>query len=119
VTARPDEVTGKTNADITAPVPALTLVSKDEDEITDEKTRIGVPAYQATARIATAVAESQPSLSSESSLRPAQAVRVVVWRGPDGVRVAPVGTHVSAIAIEAILVALDPTADLASWLIEH
>jgi hypothetical protein len=45
-----------------------------------------------------------------------QAVRVVVWRSPDGVRVAPLGTAVPAPAVEAILVALDPSADLTAWL---
>jgi hypothetical protein len=45
-----------------------------------------------------------------------QAVRVVVWRTPDGVRVAPVGTAVQSPTVEAILVSLDPAADLAGWL---
>ena len=45
-----------------------------------------------------------------------QAVRVVVWREPDGVHVAPAGSQVAAIAVEAVLVALDPGADLAAWL---
>jgi hypothetical protein len=45
-----------------------------------------------------------------------QAVRVVVWRTPDGVRVAPVGTAVQSPTVEAILVSLDPAADLAAWL---
>jgi hypothetical protein len=45
-----------------------------------------------------------------------QAVRVVVWRGADGVHVAPAGTQVTAIGVEAVLVALDPVADLAAWL---
>jgi hypothetical protein len=43
-------------------------------------------------------------------------MRVVVWRGPDGVHVAPHGTSVAAITVDAMLVALDPSADLASWL---
>ncbi len=47
----------------------------------------------------------------------AQAVRVVLWRGPDGVlRVAPQGTSVSAVTMEAVLVALEPDADLLAWL---
>ena len=45
-----------------------------------------------------------------------QAVRVIVWQAPEGVRVAPVGTPVAAPAVEALLVALDPKADLAAWL---
>jgi hypothetical protein len=49
-------------------------------------------------------------------LRPSQALRVVVWRAVDGVHVAPQGTRVAAISIDAVLVALDPSADLAAWL---
>jgi hypothetical protein len=86
-----------------------------DNEPPDEKTRIGVPAYEASAKMVTEV-QSTPQLSSEPSLRPAQAIRVVVWRTADGVRVAPQGTHVAAITIEAVLVALDPAADLAAWL---
>jgi hypothetical protein len=49
-------------------------------------------------------------------MKTSQAVRVVVWRTADGVHVAPAGTTVSAISVEALLVALDPGADLAAWL---
>jgi hypothetical protein len=52
-------------------------------------------------------------------LQASQAVRVVVWRSADGVHVAPHGTKVNAIAVEAMLVALDPSADLAAWLAER
>ena len=45
-----------------------------------------------------------------------QAVRVVVWRDANGVHVAPAGTVVSAITVEAVLVALEPHADLTAWL---
>jgi hypothetical protein len=90
----------------------------EEDELADapeEKTRIGVPAYQADA-MAAAGETPEPPDADEPSLRLSQALRVIVWRGPDGVHVAPQGTHVSAIAIDAVLVALDPSADLAAWL---
>jgi hypothetical protein len=89
----------------------------EEDELADapeEKTRIGVPAYQAGAMAAAETPE--PPDADEASLRVSQALRVIVWRAPDGVHVAPQGTHVSAIAIDAVLVALDPSADLAAWL---
>jgi hypothetical protein len=43
-------------------------------------------------------------------------VRVVVWRGEGGVHIAPHGTTVTAISVDALLVALDPSADLSSWL---
>ncbi len=45
-----------------------------------------------------------------------QAVRVVVYRDANGVHVAPSGTVVSAISIEAVLVCLEPNADLTAWL---
>jgi hypothetical protein len=45
-----------------------------------------------------------------------QAVRVVVWRDASGVHVAPAGTVVSAIKVDAVLVALEPSADLTAWL---
>ncbi|HVH45296.1 MAG TPA: hypothetical protein VM925_23245 [Labilithrix sp.] len=45
-----------------------------------------------------------------------QAVRVVVWRDANGVHVAPAGTTVSAITVDAVLVALEPNADLTAWL---
>jgi hypothetical protein len=79
----------------------------------DEQTRIGVPAYRPGAdptAMAAAAGEEPPFHAS-------QAVRVIVWRTADGgVRIAPQGTSVSAISVEAILVALDPNADLAAWL---
>ena len=81
-----------------------------------EKTRIGVPAYEASAKMVTDAIPPDEPPQADASLRTAQAVRVVVWRGPDGVYVAPYGTRVSAIAIDAMLVALDPSADLAAWL---
>jgi len=45
-----------------------------------------------------------------------QAVRVVVWRDANGVHIAPAGTRVSSITIDAVLVALEPSADLTAWL---
>jgi hypothetical protein len=82
----------------------------------DEKTRIGVPAYEASAKMATEV-QSTPMLEEEQpQINAAQAIRVVVWRTPDGLRIAPHGTDVAAIKVDAMLVALDPDADLVSWL---
>jgi hypothetical protein len=48
-----------------------------------------------------------------------QAIRVVVWRDAQGVHIAPAGTVVTALTIDAVLVALDPTADLTAWLSER
>ncbi|MDP9036743.1 MAG: hypothetical protein M3O50_18235 [Myxococcota bacterium] len=90
----------------------------DDDDLSDvasEKTRVGVPAYGVGARTQTGAIVDVPR-ADEPALQPAQALRVVVWRAADGVHVAPRGTHVTAIAVDAILVALDPSADLAAWL---
>lgn len=97
--------------------PTQSLSGEDLPDDSQEKTRIGVPAYEASAKMASEASDqaSTPSLG-ETPLRAAQALRVVVWRTPDGVRVAPHGTHVSAITVDAVLVALDPAADLAAWL---
>jgi len=51
-----------------------------------------------------------------SHIAATQAVRVLLWRDADGVHVAPSGTVVSAIAVDAILVALSPSVDLSAWL---
>lgn len=52
----------------------------------------------------------------DPGIQTSQAVRVVVWRDANGVHIAPAGTVVSAITIDAVLVALEPTADLTAWL---
>jgi hypothetical protein len=77
-----------------------------------QNTTLGAPAYRETAEKASA----RPPPPSAVPLVMSQAVRVVVWRAADGVHVAPAGTHVAAIGVEAVLVALDPVADLATWL---
>ena len=97
--------------------PTQSLASHELADEPQEKTRIGVPAYEASAKMATVAAEapSTPALE-DTPLRPAQAIRVVVWRTSEGVRVAPQGTRVAAITVDALLVGLDPTADLVAWL---
>ena len=98
--------------------PTQSLLGDDLADPPDEKTRIGVPAYEASAKLASeaSVVPPPPVGSSDPTLRPSQAVRVVVWRAADGVHVAPQGTRVAAISVDAVLVALDPSADLAAWL---
>jgi hypothetical protein len=101
--------------------PTQSLVGDDLADPPDEKTRIGVPAYEASAKLASEASVAPltpvpPRGSADPALRPSQAIRVVVWRAADGVHVAPHGTRVAAISVDAVLVALDPTADLAAWL---
>jgi hypothetical protein len=55
----------------------------------------------------------------DPGIQTTQAVRVVVWRDANGVHVAPAGTVVSAIKIDAVLVALEPNADLTAWLTQR
>lgn len=70
-----------------------------------ERTRIGALPYTPSAE------------AEEPSFRASQAVQVVVWRAPDGtLRIAPKGTVVSAVTIEALLVAPGPDVDLLAWL---
>jgi hypothetical protein len=90
------------------------LLNDDPSDPPEEKTRIGVPAYEANAKRASeSLVAARPV---DPALRPSQALRVVVWRAADGVHVAPQGTRVAAISVDAVLVSLDPTADLAAWL---
>lgn len=64
-----------------------------------------------------AAPRASPSIvPHDESIKTSQAIRVVVWRDANGVHVAPEGTVVSAIKIDAMLVALEPTADLTAWL---
>ncbi len=86
----------------------------DEFEDDSQYTRVGTPAYHEGAQRASARPAAMPI--ALAPLVMSQAVRVVVWRAADGVHVAPAGTQVTAIGVEAILVALDPSADLAAWL---
>ncbi|HEY2516354.1 MAG TPA: hypothetical protein VGI39_36030 [Polyangiaceae bacterium] len=90
--------------------PTASLVGDEDDD--GIHTRVGTPAYRETAHKASA----RPPPGELAPLVMSQAVRVVVWRGADGVHVAPAGTHVAAIGVEAVLVALDPGTDLAAWL---
>jgi hypothetical protein len=61
-------------------------------------------------------ARAVPNEPHDPGIVTSQAVRVVVWRDPNGVHVAPAGTVVSSITVDAVLVALEPNADLTAWL---
>jgi hypothetical protein len=121
---RPVDVNRPAQSGDTGLWPARVLLGDDLGEPPDEKTRIGVPAYTASAKLATESTEDTPAPPlnpvvqppPDPMLRPSQAMRVVVWRAVDGVHVAPQGTRVAAISVDAVLVALDPAADLAAWL---
>lgn len=83
--------------------------------------RISVPPRAAPASVPPRAAPRTPSIvPHDPGIQTSQAIRVVVWRDASGVHVAPAGTpdasRVSAIKIDAMLVALDPTADLTAWL---
>jgi hypothetical protein len=85
----------------------------------EEKTRIGAAAY--VAEVAQQAAEApapEPLLRTADGAygRPHQALRVVIWRSSDGLRIAPQGATPPGMSIEALLVALDPAADLTEWL---
>jgi hypothetical protein len=115
------EVTPKpAPADAADAWPTQNLTADDLEDPQDEKTRVGAPAYMESATTTTSAPPPPPapaaSNGTEPALKAAQAVRVVVWRSADGVHVAPHGTTVSAISLDAMLVALDPSADLAAWL---
>jgi hypothetical protein len=102
--------------------PTQSLSGDDDLDGPDgERTRIGARAYVDAALQGAAIGGESRELTETAKhggpdLQASQAIRVVVWRTPDGVRVAPAGTTVNAISVEAMLVALDPSADLAAWL---
>jgi len=80
-----------------------------------ERTRVGTQAYQEAALAVSGRNGPATVTPSAAPLRMTQAVRVWVYRTGDGVRVAPAGTLVDAAVVEAVLVSLDPAADLATW----
>jgi hypothetical protein len=61
-------------------------------------------------------ASRSPADRHDPEIVTTQAVRVIVWRDNSGVHVAPAGTVVSAITVDAVLVALEPNTDLTAWL---
>ena len=85
---------------------ALHVAGSAADVYGQERTRIGQPAYKP---------EAPPPKTP--TFRASQAVHVVVWRDADGtLRIAPRGTPVKAVTIEALLVAPGPDVDLLAWL---
>jgi hypothetical protein len=70
----------------------------------------------ATSSVAPPAPRAPQSTVHDPEIQTSQAVRVVVWRDGNGVHIAPAGTVVSSITIDAVLVVLEPTADLTAWL---
>jgi hypothetical protein len=109
--AEPGPVTSRTpSADEIDAWPTQALPGNNLTELQEEMTRVSAPAYVEES------SANETSVTTQTPLRPSQAMRVVLWRQGDTVRVAPWGTAVSAITLDAMLVALDATADLAAWL---
>jgi hypothetical protein len=91
------------------------------DRMTDDGDRKTAFAVPAAAPVAVAASLPPPTRAPQSTvhdpeIQTSQAVRVVVWRDGNGVHIAPAGTVVSSITIDAVLVVLEPTADLTAWL---
>jgi hypothetical protein len=86
----------------------LDELHKNEQQVYGtQRTRIGQPAYR----------PSEPPPGQKVEFRASQAVHVILWRDAEGhLRVAPRGTTVSAVTIEALLVAPNADVDLLAWL---
>lgn len=74
------------------------------------------PAGVPSVRASVAPPSRAPAEQHDPRIVTSQAVRVVVWRDANGIHVAPAGTVVSSITVDAVLVALEPNADLTAWL---
>jgi len=102
-----DELAGKLGTDQNASA-AHAPVNEEPAASDDRETPFdGVRGRKSKAAIVTA---------RDPKVRTSQAARVIVWRDGAGVHVAPAGTVVSAITIDAVLVALEPEANLTAWL---
>lgn len=92
--------------------PTKTLSGKDLADL-------GPPRAQVAIEHAPPSERPAPSSSRPEERKPiatTQAVRCVLWKDANGVHVAPQGTRVSAISVDVMVVALDPSADIRAWL---
>ena len=97
--------------------PTQNLTGDDMDHMNpgDRKTTaFAIPVSEPVIPIS--VARQPQATVYDPEIQTSQAVRVVVWRDGNGVHVAPAGTRVSSITIDAVLVVLEPSADLTAWL---
>ncbi len=95
--------------------PTEAMSGQDLPNFEHERTRVGGEPYQPPEPTVVATNVAAPPPPGEK-LAASQAVRVIVWRDANGVHVAPAGTTVTAITVDAMLVAMDTTADLSAWL---
>ena len=120
VVVRPEEIKGprEKSAEEWDASPTQNLSGDEMDQHLsadgDRKTAFAVPAPLPPA-VPPPVRASQVTVH-DPEIQTTQAVRVVVWRDANGVHVAPAGTVVSAIKIDAVLVVLEEGADLTAWL---
>jgi hypothetical protein len=99
--------------------PTQNLTGDDMDHMNEgdrKTTAFQIPISEAAPIVAAAPARPPMSTVHDPEIQTSQAVRVVVWRDGNGVHIAPAGTVVSSITIDAVLVALEPSADLTAWL---
>lgn len=93
------------------PPPIWSSNAPQSNDAADEKTRVRPARF----RSGPEPPHDRPireRLDNDGGLQVAQAIRVVLWRGPDGVHVAPRGTRVGPLAVEAVLVGVDSGTDL-------
>ncbi|MBX3227899.1 MAG: hypothetical protein KIT84_28270 [Labilithrix sp.] len=99
------------------PIPNMPDARKTSVQLApDFKATVAAMPKPNTKSAATSTASSRAVEPHDPGITTTQAVRVVVWRDGNGVHVAPAGTVVSAITVDAVLVALDANADLTAWL---
>ena len=97
----------------------LAELDKRHPVIEERETQFGAPPVETSSPPAEPTqaprkmpSRAPPAMLHDPKIQTSQAVRVVIWRDANGVHVAPAGTAVSAITIDAVLVVLDPAADL-------
>jgi len=100
--------------------PTANLTGDDMEQMSsgDRQTAFAVPmpAPEVPPVVLPSVRPAPLPAVHDPAIQTTQAVRVVVWRDANGVHVAPAGTIVSAITIDAVLVVLEEGADLTAWL---
>lgn len=104
-----------------SPTENLTGDDMDHMNVGDRQTAFAMPAQPPPPVVAAPMSPMSPirppqSTVHDPAIQTSQAVRVVVWRDANGVHVAPAGTVVSSITIDAVLVVLEEGADLTAWL---